>query len=57
MALESKGFSPESKRTMYYEPRMAAVDYVVLFAFMVLLAVLLYLRLGLHLGAMIPGRL
>ena len=57
MALESKGFSPESKRTMYYEPRMAAIDYVVLFAFMVLLAILLYLRLGLHLGAMIPGRL
>jgi energy-coupling factor transport system permease protein len=57
MALESRGFSPESKRTMYYEPRMGATDYIVLFALMVLLAILLYLRLGLHLGAIIPGRL
>jgi len=57
MALESKGFSPESKRTMYYEPRMRAIDYIVLFALMVLLAICLYLRLGLHLGAIIPGRL
>jgi energy-coupling factor transport system permease protein len=57
MALESKGFSPESKRTMYYEPRMGALDYIVLFALMVLLAISLYLRLGLHLGAIIPGRL
>jgi len=57
MALESKGFSPESKRTMYYEPRMGATDYIVLFALTVLLAILLYLRLGLHQGAIIPGRL
>jgi energy-coupling factor transport system permease protein len=57
MALESKGFSPESKRTMYYEPRMGAIDYIVLFALVVLLAMLLYIRLGLHLGAIIPGRL
>jgi energy-coupling factor transport system permease protein len=57
MALESKGFSPESKRTMYYEPRMFARDYIVLFALMVLFAISLYLRLGLHLGAIIPGRL
>ena len=57
MALESKGFSPESKRSLYYEPRMAAADYIVLFGLMVLLAVLIYLRLALHLGAIIPGRL
>jgi energy-coupling factor transport system permease protein len=57
MALESRGFSPESKRTMYYEPRMGTIDYIVLFALMALLAILLYLRLGLHLGAIIPGRL
>lgn len=57
MALESKGFSPESKRTMYYEPRMGAIDYIILFSLAVLLAILLYLRLGLHLGAVIPGRL
>ena len=57
MALESKGFSPESERTMYYEPRMDVIDYFVLFALMVLLAVFLYVRLGLHLGAIISGRL
>jgi energy-coupling factor transport system permease protein len=57
MALESKGFSPQSKRTMYYEPRMGTIDYIVLFALMVLLAIFLYLRLGLDLGAIIPGRL
>ena len=57
MALESKGFSPESKRSLYYEPRMGAADYIILFGLMVLLAVLIYLRLALHLGAIIPGRL
>jgi energy-coupling factor transport system permease protein len=57
MALESKGFSPESKRTMYYEPRMGPLDFVVLIALIVVLAMLLYIRLGLHLGAIIPGRL
>jgi energy-coupling factor transport system permease protein len=57
MALESKGFSPESKRTLYYEPHMCAIDYVVLFVLMVILAILLYIRLGLHLGTIIPGRL
>ncbi len=57
MALESRGFSTESKRTMYYEPRMAAIDYIVLFALMVLLAISLFLRLGFHVGAIIPGRL
>jgi energy-coupling factor transport system permease protein len=57
MALESKGFSPESKRTMYYEPRMCAMDYIVLFALTAILAVLLYIRLGLRHGAIIPGRL
>jgi len=57
MALESKGFSPESKRTLYYEPCMGPVDYVVLFVLTVLLAIFLYLRLSLHFGAIIPGRL
>ena len=57
MALESKGFSPESKRTLYYEPRMGPVDYIVLFVLTVVLAIFLYLRLSLHFGAIIPGRL
>jgi energy-coupling factor transport system permease protein len=57
MALESKGFSPESKRTLYYEPLMRARDYTLLFALIVVLATFLYIRLGLHLGAIIPDRL
>jgi energy-coupling factor transport system permease protein len=57
MALESKGFSPESKRTMYYEPHMARMDYMVLVLLILILGSLLYIRLGLQLGAVIPGRL
>ena len=57
MALESKGFSPESKRTFYYEPQMRRLDYVVLVLLILILTFLLYVRLGLHLGAVIPDRL
>lgn len=57
MALESKGFSPESKRTLYYEPQMHGGDYLVLCLLVVILAVFLYIRLGLHMGAIISGRL
>jgi energy-coupling factor transport system permease protein len=57
MALESKGFSPESKRTLYYDPQMRAKDYIVVTSLLAILAMLLYVRLGLHLGAIIPGRL
>ena len=57
MALESRGFSPESKRTLYYEPRMRGIDYMVLVLLIFILGSLLYIRLGLHLGAIIPGRL
>ncbi len=57
MALESKGFDPGSKRTMYYEPRMRRIDYVVLGLLVFILVILLYLRLGLHLGVVIHGRL
>lgn len=57
MALESKGFSPESKRTLYYEPHLRRIDFVVLGLLVVILVVLLYIRLGLHVGAVIPGRL
>jgi len=57
MALESKGFSPESKRTLYYEPRMRPVDYVVLAFLTAILIILLYARIGLHLGVVILGRL
>jgi energy-coupling factor transport system permease protein len=57
MALESKGFSPKSKRTLYDEPRMHRIDYAVLVLFTIILMILLYLRLSLHLGAILPGRL
>jgi energy-coupling factor transport system permease protein len=57
MALESKGFRPESKRTMYYEPHMRPIDYSVIALLILILGLLLYLRLGLHLGVTIPGRL
>jgi energy-coupling factor transport system permease protein len=57
MALESKGFSPESKRTLYYEPKMRGIDYLVLLSLISIFGLLLYLRLGYHLGAVIPGRL
>ena len=57
MALESKGFSPESKRTLYYEPHMRVIDYVALVFLVAIFAILLYARVGLHLGVVIPGRL
>jgi energy-coupling factor transport system permease protein len=57
MALESKGFSPESKRTMYYEPCMRGIDYLVLVLLILILGLLVYIRLGLQIGAVIPGRL
>jgi len=57
MALESKGFSPGSKRTLYYEPHMGRNDYTALTILTLILIALLYLRLGLHLGAVMPHRL
>jgi len=57
MALESKGFNPQAKRTFYYEPKMKTIDFWVLVFFVLLLAALLYMRLGLGLGVVIRGRL
>jgi len=57
MALESKGFSPEAKRTLYYEPHMRQIDYAMLFLLAGILVTMLYIRLVLHLGAVIPGRM
>jgi energy-coupling factor transport system permease protein len=57
MALESKGFSPTSERTLYYEPRMGRMDYAVLVLLVMTLASVLYIRLALYLGAVIPGRI
>jgi energy-coupling factor transport system permease protein len=57
MALESKGFSPQSPRTFYYEPQMRRTDYIVLIFLGVVVMGLLYLRVGLGLGAVMLGRM
>ncbi len=57
MALESKGFDPQSKRTFYYDPHMRRTDYGVLAFLILFLVLLIYLRVGCHLGAILPGRL
>ena len=57
IALESRGFSPGEKRTFYYELKMASRDYGVLVILGVVLVVALSLRLGMGLGAVLPGRL
>ncbi len=57
MALESRGFSPGAPRTLYYEPRMTGKDWFVLSFLAALLAGLLYMRLVLQWGSVIPGRI
>ncbi len=57
MALESRGFSPVSPRTFYYELHMRNVDYLVLVVLVVILGGSIYLRMGLRLGAILPGRI
>jgi energy-coupling factor transport system permease protein len=57
IALESRGFSPGAKRTFYYELRLTKADYGVILLLSLLLATALYLRLGMGLGAVLPGRL
>jgi energy-coupling factor transporter transmembrane protein EcfT len=57
MALESRGFSPGSKRTLYDEPRMTRRDYIVLGVLVMVLVCFLYLRIGLHRGVVMTGRL
>jgi len=57
MALESKGFNPQGKRTFYYELKMRWVDYLVLVLILSLFGILLWLRLWFKLGAVVPGRL
>jgi energy-coupling factor transport system permease protein len=57
MALESKGFTPDSARTLYYEPVMRRNDWMVLAFLSAFLAVFLYLRLALGVGVIMPGRM
>nr|HID14801.1 energy-coupling factor transporter transmembrane protein EcfT [Anaerolineae bacterium] len=44
MALESKGFSPEAQRTLYLDPQMRPVDYMVLILLALTWAGMLFLR-------------
>jgi energy-coupling factor transport system permease protein len=57
MALESRGFDPSAPRTLYREPRMEHADWSVVAICLAGLAVCVVLRLGLGLGAVIPGRI
>ncbi|MCX8110927.1 MAG: energy-coupling factor transporter transmembrane protein EcfT [Syntrophorhabdaceae bacterium] len=57
MALESRGFSPESQRTLYYEPVMKIKDWLILSFMLILLIICLYMRIFLNLGVVMPGRL
>ncbi|HSR11048.1 MAG TPA: energy-coupling factor transporter transmembrane component T [Thermodesulfobacteriota bacterium] len=57
IALESRGFSPGSKRTFYYEPRMGKSDWAVIAVMAAALAFALYLRVFLAVGVAIPGRM
>jgi energy-coupling factor transport system permease protein len=56
MALESKGFRPEQKRTFYLELRMTPGDYAVLIFLVLLITALLILRLQGY-GVVMPGRM
>jgi energy-coupling factor transport system permease protein len=57
MALESKGFSPQSKRTLYHEPRMSRVDYLAMALLLLFLGLALYIRIGLGAGVVLAGRI
>jgi energy-coupling factor transport system permease protein len=57
MALESRGFRPDAPRSFFYELQMARRDWLVLSILFFLLGLFLYLRLGLGMGVIMPGRL
>lgn len=57
IALESKGFSPESKRTFYHELRMGRADYLTIALLLLLLGLALYIRIGLGLGVILADRI
>ena len=57
MALESRGFTPTADRTLYYEPVMRPRDWAALLALCAILGSCLYLRIGLHIGVVMPGRM
>ncbi|HOJ71976.1 MAG TPA: energy-coupling factor transporter transmembrane component T [Syntrophorhabdaceae bacterium] len=57
MALESRGFSPGSPRTLYYEPVMKRRDWLILSFMIIVLIACLYMRIFLNLGVVMSGRL
>lgn len=57
MALESKGFAPQSKRTFYHQLRMERTDYIILLLLLLSLGLALFIRIGWGMGAIISGRI
>ncbi|MCX8117263.1 MAG: energy-coupling factor transporter transmembrane protein EcfT [Desulfobacterota bacterium] len=57
MSLESKGFDPRAKRTFYVELQMKGRDYWVLILLGVTCLGALWVRIGLGIGAILPGRI
>lgn len=57
MALESRGFSPSARRTIYYEPKMKKGDWIALLFIIILFITSLYLRIFLKAGIIIHNRL
>ncbi len=57
MALESRGFTPDAARTLYYEPVMRKTDWLILVFLFAVFGLFLYLRLSLGMGVVMPGRM
>ncbi|HPU29555.1 MAG TPA: energy-coupling factor transporter transmembrane component T [Syntrophorhabdaceae bacterium] len=57
MALESRGFSPASPRTMYRRPYMKKNDWIVLISLLIVFVIILYIRIFLQAGIVIKDRL
>lgn len=57
MALESRGFDPQAKRSFYLELRMGWTDYLAMALLGFLLGGALFIRIGLGGGAILPGRI
>lgn len=57
MALESKGFNPQGKRTFYVELQMKRADYIALLLLLASLGLALSVRIGWQLGTIFPGRI
>ncbi len=57
MALESKGFNPQAKRTFYIELQMRWRDYLTLAFLLLFIGLALYIRIGLGYGAILTNKI